>query len=234
MISSTSLQTSNLPNALNQFTKANYKVVFRSSLSIFLFFLIVTSSITASNGDPTLTVGKATPGQGLPNTEFTFSVTYTDPDNEPPTSVKVVIDQVEYDMQEINTEDDDFSDGKEYYFKKTLEEGTYVVFFRAYDAQGNVTDTNSFNLIAANTGGHQDLINYADDKLLPRLYDLFTIVLFILILFVSIIIISFIFMGLQVRKVAKQLESFRGGGETKVTEREKEEETAQEGLKKPE
>lgn len=234
MTTSTTLQNKYSLKGYNQFVKVHYNVVFRSSLSIFLLFLIVTSTITASNGEPTLTLGKATPGQGLPNTEFTFTVTYTDSENDAPLRVKAVIDQVEYDMLEVNKEDNDYIDGKEYYYKRILDEGTYVVFFRAYDVQGNVTDTNSFNLVAANTGGHQDLINYADDELLPMFYDLFTIVMILLVLLLLTIILIFIFIGMQIRKVAKQLESNRRQEDTEVMESEGQEETKQEDLKNPE
>ncbi|MGM0509545.1 MAG: right-handed parallel beta-helix repeat-containing protein [Thermoplasmatota archaeon] len=62
-------------------------------------------------------------------TKVTWSIVYTDPDNELPKSVEVVIDGDGYPMKEHNLSDHNTSDGKRYYYEKYLEPGGHEYHF---------------------------------------------------------------------------------------------------------
>jgi len=62
-------------------------------------------------------------------TKVTWSIVYTDPDNELPSSVEVVIDGDGYPMKEHNLSDLNTSDGKRYYYEKYLEPGGHEYYF---------------------------------------------------------------------------------------------------------
>lgn len=51
---------------------------------------------------PVLTTGSVTPASGGIGTTFTYEVTYTDLDNDPPTYVRVYIDNIAHDMNMIS------------------------------------------------------------------------------------------------------------------------------------
>jgi hypothetical protein len=70
---------------------------------------------TVQNSPPVLSDGIVSPPSGNTTTDFTYSVTYTDADNDPPASPTVSIDGgVPIDMTEVDAGDTDYTDGKEY------------------------------------------------------------------------------------------------------------------------
>jgi len=76
-------------------------------------------------------------------TPFNFSVRYTDPDNDPPELIVLrLANEPEYpshNMLEVDPTDNDYSDGKEYYFPTTLGSRSYPeVTFSASDGIANV------------------------------------------------------------------------------------------------
>ena len=181
---------------------------------VFVFFLIIifllntiTPMVLAQNSPPTLTKGTVTPRMGRPNIEYLFTVTYTDPDNDEPTSVKVFIDQVDFEMEEVDPTDLNYSDGKEYLFRSVLGEGAYSVYYSADDGNGNVVNTNSFTLSVTWSVGHYDIIHFIEDKVFPGLL-LVLVVLFVVVLVVCLISI---FMAVQIRRIAKELEGNEKG-----------------------
>lgn len=123
--------------------------------------LLAPSAGQAQNASAKLANGKVTPTGGDDRTEFTFVVRYSDADNDTPAFVQVVIDKVPHDMQGVDPADDNCSNGKDYYYKTTLEEGTYVFYFQCSDGT-NVTKTTALTLPVESTSilrmEHSDII----------------------------------------------------------------------------
>jgi hypothetical protein len=69
---------------------------------------------------PGLTGGTLAPSTGLTNTTFTYTVTYSDVDNEPPEIIEVNINGTNYPMKVFNLTDNCYFDGKIYFFETKL------------------------------------------------------------------------------------------------------------------
>jgi len=83
--------------------------------------------------------GKVSVEPEVGNTEqlYKFMIEYKDRDGlmgDAPEYVRVVIDGMPYNMLENDTEDDDYSDGKEYYYETNLEAGTHYHYFECSDS----------------------------------------------------------------------------------------------------
>ncbi len=98
-------------------------------------FVLEVIKIKPDNNRPKLFNGKMTPESGDTNTEFTFSVTYKDADNDPG-NVYVWIDGVKHKMTQ-DLQDTDFIDGVEYIYNTKLAKGIHTYYFTADDG----TDT---------------------------------------------------------------------------------------------
>jgi parallel beta-helix repeat protein len=77
-------------------------------------------NITERNDAPVLSVGNFNPVQGDTDTEFEFTVTYTDIEGDLPNTVQLILDDIHYIMSEQDISDRDTSDGKLYYYKSIL------------------------------------------------------------------------------------------------------------------
>lgn len=107
-----------------------------------------TITINATNRAPTLAGGSVAPVTGTGSTTFTYTVTYTDADNQPPTFVRVVVDsgkatEQTFDLTAADTTDTNYVDGAVYQYTTTagdLEVGTHQYHFEASDG----TDTARF------------------------------------------------------------------------------------------
>lgn len=93
------------------------------------------------NSRPTLSDHNLLPSVGDPGvTDFNYTVTYTDLDNQAPTEINVTIfgpSGGNYSMIAVDPLDLDYSDGKEYYYNTTLAAaGTYSYRFDAWDSGG--------------------------------------------------------------------------------------------------
>lgn len=92
-----------------------------------------------ANHAPILDWWDVDPDQGqAQSTPFNFSVRYTDPDNDPPTLMKLRVSPdpefQDYNMYEVDPGDGDYTDGKMYYFPMTLGSRPYpTVTFTASD-----------------------------------------------------------------------------------------------------
>jgi C1A family cysteine protease len=89
----------------------------------------------ALNTPPVLSDGAVSPASGYVTTDFTYSVTYTDADNDVPTFITVTIDGgASQDMTEVNPGDTDHTDGKDYeYTASGLAQGAHIYQFAASD-----------------------------------------------------------------------------------------------------
>ncbi|MBN2151842.1 MAG: hypothetical protein JW839_10375, partial [Candidatus Lokiarchaeota archaeon] len=82
---------------------------------------------------PALTAGAVSPGAGVQNTLFNFTVTYTDIDNNEPVSITAKIGGKTYPMQKANAGDYLYTDGCVYWYATMLQPGSYVYNFTCND-----------------------------------------------------------------------------------------------------
>jgi hypothetical protein len=185
-----------------------------------MFFLLVilisanafSPIVLAENSEPTLTKGTVTPRKSYPNIDYLFTVTYTDANNDAASSVTVFIDGVEYEMEGVDPTDTNYTDGKDYSFKKVMSEGSYSIYYTADDGNGSVVNTNAFTLSVTWDVGHFDIIHFIEEGVVPGLVLLLGII-FALVLILCVISI---FMVLQLRKIAKGLEGLKGDGNGQI------------------
>ena len=168
---------------------------------LLIFFISANAfipTVLASNSPPILSKGTVTPRRSYPNIDYLYTVTYTDSDNDAPTSVRVYIDSEEHEMEEVDPTDSDFTDGKDYSFKKVMGEGSYSIYYRADDGNGSVVTTNTFTLAVNWEVGHYDIIHFIEEKVFPSMMLLLAVV-FLMVFVLCIISIS---MVLQMRRIA--------------------------------
>jgi len=85
------------------------------------------------NHKPQLTDGIVTPSEGYQTTLFTYSINYSDADNDKPIFIYVIINSKFYLMQKQDPSDNDYTDGCIYTYSRYLEPGNYKYFFICYD-----------------------------------------------------------------------------------------------------
>ena len=101
---------------------------------------------SVANTPPVLSSGQVSPTTGDTTTTFTYSVTYTDADNDPPTSITVSIDgAAAQTMTKKTGEDGDYTNGEVYeYTTSGLSTGSHTFQFAASDGVDAATgDTGS-------------------------------------------------------------------------------------------
>ena len=108
----------------------------------------VSITVNAVNDPPVLSDGQVSPTTGYASTTFTYSVTYTDADNDPPASPTVSIDGgLAKDMLVRAGEDGDYTNGEIYEYTVTGAElglGSHTFQFAASDGIADATgDTGS-------------------------------------------------------------------------------------------
>lgn len=86
------------------------------------------------NSAPQLTSGTVSPPNGTPDTDFTWTVVYSDADNQPPALMQVVIDGVARDMAKV-TAGTNYVAGVVYSWTQNLALGSHNYRFQASDGQ---------------------------------------------------------------------------------------------------
>ncbi|NMC04653.1 MAG: PKD domain-containing protein [Candidatus Lokiarchaeota archaeon] len=95
-------------------------------------------TVTAGpNQAPVLSAASVTPTSGTTNTTFTYAIVYSDPNDDAPSHVRVIIDDITFAMVKQNPADTTYTDGCTYVFSTTLGMGTHSYYFTASD--GNAT-----------------------------------------------------------------------------------------------
>jgi hypothetical protein len=150
------------------------------------FTLTVKKLDKPTNKNPVLTNGQMTPSSGDTDTEFTFTVIYTDADNESG-DVYVWIDNEKYEMTP-DLDDTDYTDGVEYTFKTKLSKGSHDYYFSASDGTdlaipGDSTPTSAEDIDL--TPEVEETEEKEDDNLLMFLF-------LIIILIIIVLIIAFV------------------------------------------
>ena len=145
------------------------------------FFSICLASTTASAADPYFSARGISPSSGDETQNYAFILTYVNSDNSSPVSIDVVIDHKEHGMKEVDDTDDNYTDGKSYYYKTKLGPGVHVFYFRANTGNGSISSNVMTVQIAEElfilNGEHRDII-YAGGLLfiaamLPLAYSIF-------------------------------------------------------------
>jgi hypothetical protein len=84
---------------------------------------------------PTLSNGLVSPNRGHNSTIFTFEVTYTDADNNPPSAINLILNQSVHSMVKKNPADINYMDGCIFVYSTKLNPGVYNFCFNASDGQ---------------------------------------------------------------------------------------------------
>jgi flagellar biosynthesis/type III secretory pathway M-ring protein FliF/YscJ len=175
----------------------------RKALALFIILFIslniFSMVVSAQDSPPTLTKGNVTPRKSYPNIDYTFTVTYTDHDNEAPTAIRVFIDGESYDMAEVDPQDRNYTDGKDYSFKKVMDEGSYTVYYSADYGSGKTVESTSFTLSVTWDVGHYDIIHFIEEDVVPGVMLLLVVLIVLMVIFIAVMI----FMSLQLRRIAK-------------------------------
>jgi endoglucanase len=96
---------------------------------------------TASGSAPTLTAANVNATTGNTQTNFSFTVTYTDADNQAPYAVELVTDGVIRKMVELNPSDTNYADGKLYRVITRLSKGNHEYYFTTTDMTSDAVST---------------------------------------------------------------------------------------------
>jgi hypothetical protein len=138
-------------------------------------------TVIIPNKKPKLTDGEVTPESGDTETKFTFTVHYFDEDGDPPESVSVIIDDVEYKMTLKSGEDG--ANGI-YEYTTTLSKGTHSYYYDANDGRDNAEagDTTPIQQPDALTTPSVKEVKEEEDNLMLYLLIIVIIIIIILLL----------------------------------------------------
>jgi hypothetical protein len=162
-------------------------------LGILLVLIMVLSlfpqATIVSAESPTITFQNVTPRRGRPNIDYLFTAKYTDLDNDPPGTIMVFIDQMGYEMQELDPSDNNYTDGKDYFFKLVLDHGSYPYYFTADDGNGNKITTSTQTLEVSWDVGHYDLIHYFEEEVYPGILMIITLMVVVILVLCFIMVV---------------------------------------------
>jgi hypothetical protein len=103
-----------------------------------------------TTGEPQPTTPELTSGDSSHEGNiYTFAITYSDADNDPPNAdgVLLILGNNTYKMQESDPNDTDYSDGKDYYYSLELEDGDYKYKFKVTNDDNDLFETDEFPLV---------------------------------------------------------------------------------------
>ncbi|MEW6070370.1 MAG: PKD domain-containing protein, partial [Candidatus Thermoplasmatota archaeon] len=105
----------------------------------------ITKTIIILNSQPTLTNITLIPETGTPDTEFTFRITYSDADGDEPAYMRIVIDNVAYNMTKISG---NYAAGAIYEYKIKLSAGKHEYKFGCDDGSDTLTCENATEIMS--------------------------------------------------------------------------------------
>ncbi len=95
----------------------------------------ILDNITISyNRKPRLDFPKVAPSKGDITTIFNFTIEYFDKDNDTPEFIKINIDNENFTMSEVDSEDLNHSDGKSYWYTTDFDAGEHIYGFYSSDS----------------------------------------------------------------------------------------------------
>lgn len=149
----------------------------------FTDFILKVIKFKPENAKPKLTNGTMSPESGDIDTEFIFTVTYTDEDNDPG-NVWVWIDGFQQQM-DSDPGDADYTDGVEYNYKTKLSEGEHTFYFTADDGTDEAESGDGVTPITPDEAINTPKITEPEDKQVELknliLFQIITIIVIILI-----------------------------------------------------
>jgi hypothetical protein len=154
------------------------------------FHYFILTVIRKPNEIPQLQNYKLTPSKGDTNTEFSFTLFYSDADSQPPSIIQVVIDGIEYDME---LQAGGIVSNGRYEFKTKLTEGEHTYYFTASDGIDTVT-SNNFKTPNINKPHSEG-----------KTGDIGSLIIGSIIVVIIIVILILIFLMLQRKRKGKQL-----------------------------
>jgi hypothetical protein len=163
----------------------NISVDDREGGMAFSNFILKVIKFKPENTKPNLTDGKMTPESGDINTDFIFSVTYTDDDNDPG-NVWIWIDGKKHQM-EPDLGDIDYTDGIKYFYKTKLDKGRHTYYFTANDgideaeSRDSNTPTNADNAMSTPKIGEPEEKGLGLGNLILYLFVIIIIIIIVLI-----------------------------------------------------
>lgn len=98
------------------------------------------------NSSPVLRNESISPRNSKVDETVIFKVNYLDMDNDSATYVNLLIDTKSYPMKELDSDDTNYTDGKDFFLKMDFEKGNYLFYFEASD--GTNTTTTMVNTFA--------------------------------------------------------------------------------------
>ncbi|RLF48346.1 MAG: hypothetical protein DRN20_04770 [Thermoplasmata archaeon] len=135
----------------------------RTTLHAIVLALLIVSVATAqyhaSSAKPRLYNLSVSSESDFENTPYTFIISYSHPLNKPPDHVCLIIDGKNYTMHEVDSDDKNYTDGKDYYYTLFLEHGVHVFYIKC--CVGNITiQTNARAVVVQSilATRHSDLI----------------------------------------------------------------------------
>ncbi|NVM56013.1 MAG: hypothetical protein HWN66_20110, partial [Candidatus Helarchaeota archaeon] len=99
---------------------------------------------------PELTFGSVVPESGDQNTQFNFSILYTDKENDPPKYLYILINGTSYPMEKKDPSDSNYTDGCMYQYFIYLRPGNYRYSFDCSDGI-LINQTKNFDLLVNHT-----------------------------------------------------------------------------------
>jgi hypothetical protein len=176
------------------------------------FTVTVKKPEKTANNKPELTDGKTYPDSGDTGTEFTFSVTYTDSNNDSG-EVWVWIDDDKYRMTP-DPNDTDFTDGIEYTYVTKLGEGDHTYYFAGTDGKDDAESGDSTTPTNSNEALNTPTIKEPEEKKAESDY------IMLIMAVVIILIIFLIILAIAMRKRKPEEEAIEGEEDLEVEEEE--------------
>ena len=165
------------------------------------FTVLVKKSVTPENTKPELSDGKLTPDEGTTDTLFTFSVVYTDADNDSG-EVWVWINGDKHEMTKDQA-DNDFTDGVEYTYKTKLTEGDHTYYFTATDGKDPAIASDGTPIDSSQANATPEIQKIEDEKSGDDAQDLSWLLYLIVIVVIIVILLVVIFTFGRKKRVAE-------------------------------
>ena len=117
------------------------------AITVLAIFMVIASIASAS---PALSSPKVLPTTGTSGDVFTFTVHYK---GDSPVSVTFYADNAPLEMQEVDPGDQNYTDGKDYFIRVNLDEGTTIYYFKATTGTGEEVRTPATTIYVQPTEG---------------------------------------------------------------------------------
>ncbi len=119
----------------------NYTYLFRGSDGAFINETSSYSGLIVNKTNeytPSLSYPKIEPAIGTTATTFVFSITYSDPDNNMPTEIDIIIDGMSFSMMKENASDANYIDGCRFTYSTKLSQGKHIFKIEASDGENTI------------------------------------------------------------------------------------------------